>query len=482
MTIARNAEVMTSPLPLNAAEGVAIEGLSQKKACMQQNSRTVLFLPRHPTSWQKMSLIAEVVSKSGRYRPLFLLACEPVIGYSDECKRLGFDYLIAASARVDPMKRPRVLRVWRLLRRQYAEFRKLLQNINPVAIVVPGDRELWPVPTMLRAAKDLGVAVLNAAYSVAASDAVAQNRFGLPEFRVEREHKPPLVNYVAAHLHPGQVRETPFGKMLFSPGWLTLTLGAVRMLPLNPWVQGGGNSTYLLVNGPQVAEDAIGRGVPQHKIRMIGDPAVDVLHERWSARSEIRNELCDEHRFVKERKLVICAVPIYAEHKLTDWDTHLTGLDRAFAAMASQDANILLSFHPKSNVESYRHLLEKYHLKYTSRVLRDILPAADIFVCGGSSTLFWAGYCGIPTINLDYAGVSSVGTQSTEGTILARTAEDVSSSLSRWIGVPVSYRQAVAAQQEDYGAQALFDGCSAGRLIALLDELRDKGRDRPSRN
>jgi hypothetical protein len=453
---------------------------------------TVAFLPRHETSWQKMKELASVIASTSEFKPLIVLACASVYPIEAEARSLGFRTSIVRTIPKDPMLAttrlerwvsttergahslwgsvPKAVRVARKLTREYATLQSLLQRERPIAVLVPGDRELWPVPSMLRAAKDCGIPSIIATSNIPTTEPLARLRAKSHRFRVERQYRPPLLNYLAAWLYPEQVHNTVAGPMLFSPGWLTLTLGALRMLSENPWAQGGGNSTYLLVDGERKRSIAERFGVGRSKILVVGDITHDPLYSSYLSRESIRQRLTQKYP-LNERTLVVCAMPIFAEHNLTDWDTHLRQLDTHFARTIDMPLDLLVSLHPKSSRASYEALCARYQLTIASESLQTLLPAADIFICGGSSTAVWAALCGVPCVNIDFIGIASSDFPPSLGTFMTKDAQSFDDALSRLIADPAARTAAAKAQASAGKEVAIFDGKSGDRVIALLRKL-----------
>ena len=89
------------------------------------------------------------------------------------------------------------------------------------------------------------------------------------------------------------------------------------------------------------------------------------------------------------------------------------------------------------------------------------------FVCGTSSTVFWARLCGIPTINLDYWKVRDADFVGVAGVENVETPDEFAKALTRHIALdaidPAFQREAARLRDDNQ-----FDGKSAERIQQFL--------------
>jgi hypothetical protein len=458
----------------------------------------ILFWPRHAVAFRKMLPQCRLIRDRLPYRPVVVI---PPGGeaWIAECAAEGIAWLDCSSGvPADPFvstaeswqalseRVPAPLRriladervacslpadIWRFqravrqLRTSYRYWRKVLEREAPLAVMMPGDRELGFVPAVLRAAADLRIPAVVGLTASPTSDGLIANRRGQRRYR-SREGAP-VMNRLAAALWPRQVAGSDDGPLLFSPGWLTLALGTHRMLSANPWFQGGGNSTDMIVDGERKHEAYMAAGVPAAKLRMIGDLSHAALFRHLQDRGGIRARLEAKYGLEPAKKLVVFAVPIFAEHGLLGWAEHRRQLDLFAAQLAVNRQNVLLSFHPKSRREEYSFLTGKHQLVAASEPLEELLPAADLFIGGNSSTLDWAVLCRKPVINIDYAGIRDRAYLGNPALFNAPTPESFQAALARILPHP---EQVGALQDELARKLSLFDGKVEERF---LDFIRD---------
>lgn len=470
--------------------GMVGEQLNPKKA--------ILLLPRHPTSWRKLFEIAVLMRESPDLRPIFVLANAEMVGHANECRLHGIDHIeVYSRIEQDVQNRSPILaplmkqlsrwfsrhdrlancffvslfRMTEMIRRLKIEYRvygEICKSERPAAILVPGDRELSPVPGMLRAGRELGIPTIIVATGHPYTQGVAFFRKPYSRFRVSLADRPPLLNFYAARRYPKQVHETAYGPMLFSPGWIVCALASLNMLPENPWVQGGGHSSYVLLNDRRRINAFLELGAPEHKLVLLGDHLLDPLFNAWSERDVVRSNFFKAHGLPADSKLIMFSVPNDAEHNVCSWDEHLGRMALYFEKLGNARANVFLSLHPKSSPESYRALAEKRGLKFATQRLTEILPAADIFVCSGSSTIQWAQLCGVPAINLDYFSLKDVEYVDTPGVYNVVSPEEFEQLLQLTLAGNNTLDAAFRQHSADLRAGCRFDGQSGQRICSFL--------------
>ena len=98
----------------------------------------------------------------------------------------------------------------------------------------------------------------------------------------------------------------------------------------------------------------------------------------------------------------ILALPQLAEHDLLDWPSHWKYQNDILKAVTQRNENILISLHPRMKKEQYDFLEKDYNCRILEERLFDVLPIADYFLAGYSSTIRWAVLCGIQSIVVDF--------------------------------------------------------------------------------
>ena len=441
----------------------------------------LLLYPRHDSAFVEMLPIARLARERRGYRPVFLFATEESEARIADCEAEGFDFVqidpippqdrgVSGHGTMEGLRRIPATR--RRLREDRARLRALLECIDPFFLGVPGDRELGPTPPLLGAARDLGVPSMIVSPAFPSIDSEAKKRAEPRRFRARLGDGAPLINSFAARRLPGQVCDTPFGQRLFTPGWLTLALQAEGVLPTRPWHQGGGLSDFLIVHGKEQEARFRAMGCGPGKIKVFGHLEHDLLHRAWSGRAGLRKDLIERHGLEPDRPLAVFAVPSYAEQDLMPMARHLELLEGYGEALAASRAQVVLSLHPKSRPEDYRDFSERHGFPLESARLFDLLPAADLFVAGGSTTIDWAILCGIPVIDIDTAALNLKLWSDEPAVLAAKSLDTFQDALDGLLEQPDGLEKAAEIQKKRSSELAVFDGQVAERFLTFLDGLK----------
>ncbi len=354
--------------------------------------------------------------------------------------------------------------VVRLYKKSLQAWLRYLEKNRIDLAMVPGDRELGAFPPLLKACKLMQIPVVISTSNIPTRDSLAANRVGEKKFKANFAQCPPLWNMLIRLRFPQQVAETVHGRMLFSPGWLVWALARLGMLSKTPWIQGGGNSDFVLLNSEMRCETYVSEGVDPGKVVQIGDLSLDTLHASLANRGALRQEI-RQKKNGDLGKVCLFAIPIYAEHNYLSWDLHLSTLRACAVKLQASGMAVVLSLHPRSRKENYLFLETDFGFIFASKPLNEILPAADIFICGNSSTIEWSILLGQPTINLDYAGISDGAFLEYPGVLSASGAEEFSLCIEQ---VLRDYEQLKQAQLDKAETISIFDGNSKQRFLAFV--------------
>ncbi len=482
-----------------------VESAPARRGCL-------LLVPRLQPSWFEFREQARVIQARTDFEPIMLLATPEMQGFAQRCRQEGIRYLridpllpqdrghfpgleaawqaakrrLPALAALDPLlMHDRVahclpLSLWRSrqarrsLEAGCAIFHELLERHQPFAVLLQGDRELGPIPPLMKAARERGIPTVISATSGNYPTPMGSvwARRGKQRFYVDWWRLPLLLNRLAAARLPGQVMSGPQGRLLFSPGWLSLLLDGQGMLSPNPWIQGGGLSDHMLVDSRYELKAYARHGVARDKMHVVGKVQHDEIYRVHQRRREGRDELRRRYRLPADRKLCVMSVPNYGEHNFLPMPEHLELVERHCAAIQDVGASFVLSLHPKSKAETYQAIAARYGMIIASEPLTELLPLADVFLCSNSTTIDWALLCGLPVINMDYCELD-YDEMKLPGVLRTTSAEALRTALQCLVDEPAEAERLTAAQRETAEERAVFDGRVGERFVALLNELYD---------
>ena len=466
--------------------------------------RNILFLPKHATSFNELFRITEYLKKDGRAIPNVLIPNDIIrskkgilvdnhINYIDLAgdahdsgrlrnfaslqplkniiKKNQFLYNLAENVKTEIdasgyfFKR-REKQLSDLLYKRLIAIKKILLKTNPVSVVVTGDRHQadgWE-PAVLKACRELNISTIIPPVSFTA------NIEGLPVTRRRRkifhaDNFPEVkANYPKQYIYDDVSKSNIF----FYPPFLIDALAKSDMLPENPWVMGGGHSTFILADGEETKGRYVKLGCKQEKIIITGHPSHDNLYSLYQNRHSLKNSLNQKYTFDPGKKLIILALPQLAEHGINDWKTHWDEIRFLCRTFSLLQANCLISLHPKMKYEQYEFIETEYNIPISKQPLSEILPAADIFAATFSSTIQWAVLCQIPSIVFDFYGFNYTMYDYLTGTRIINKKTELPGELEKLIKDEHYYAHMVSEQKRFSNYISPFDGKCMKRIVDVI--------------
>ncbi len=174
----------------------------------------------------------------------------------------------------------------------------------------------------------------------------------------------------------------------------------------NPWALGAGLASKVLVESDRESKRLIKMGTPVEKIIVTGHMSHDAIWTKNEQRSDIRKNYIEKYLpNLNDRPLVLLALPQFWEHHLCDEERHFEIIE-LLCEECAKVGGVLISLHPKMDINNYRYLETKFDVKILEEPLRDVIVVADIFVANYSSTVGWALLCKIKTVIVDFIGLN----------------------------------------------------------------------------
>jgi len=347
-----------------------------------------------------------------------------------------------------------------------SDVEKFFLTISPKLIIASGDRNLNYDCCILSVAKANGIKIIIPPISlIGASKELANDRYS------ERfdTHVPKDKNIIAKF--PDQFCLTEQGDYVsFYPVLMIEPLNALGVLPAKPWVYGESFADLLLVDGDLQKQMSIEDKLPLEKIKVVGDTELDHL---FKARKKYINESTRKASTSSVIKRVVIALPQLYEHKLISFDEQWQLVNDLCRGVIENQAEAVLSLHPKMSLSHYQSLQELEGVSISSKPLRDVLATADIFIASnGSSTWLWASLCGIPTVLCDWSGLNYnlIDTEKL-GVKVIRSKNKFSEYMSKLIYDKNYYESQVLAQHQGSRGLAMFDGKASFRISATINKM-----------
>ena len=367
--------------------------------------------------------------------------------------------------------------LWRGLGADLRAASKLIERIRPVVVATYSDRTPRPDMALLATARRARVPTVLLPFATSTRESDAYVRREATHLRLDRGPLA-MVRRAFARRNPRHAMDTEYGRMLFFSLWDCFALAAHRLHETSPWVVGGGEIDLVAVASMEDLDTALSHGLSGEHIRVTGQASLDALHRSRSGRDVLRAALRASYGLRHDRPIALCAVPHLAEHGLRSWSDHEADTRDLFRALAASGADVLLSLHPKSEFSVYRELAGRYGLRIATEPLRDMLPVADMFVAGFSSTVRWAAVLGIPTVVFDPARIGYRMYDGLRSVPKLTNATDLGCELSSLAGDSEARARRGAALRTEGQRLGMVDGKACARIIELFAELAGGKRKR----
>lgn len=277
---------------------------------------------------------------------------------------------------------------------------EFIDKFQPDVVISISDRSHdYIEASTLWAAKQRGIKVLVpyvAQYDMDAALVYRMAPHGKP-YRELRPFWPPSIYKFISYL---RFKDQLYKGLFFQSPYVLNANRRSATLSAYPWWIGNGNSDVVCVDSARTARKYLAHRVRNGKIVVVGHVAYDKVFLSYANRQSIKQALIEKYSLTSDKKLLILSVPQYAEQNYMDWNQHWMEIDSIIKAVASTNNNLLLSIHPRSDVNNYAFLEEKYQCRILEEPLSDVIGAADLFLASNSTTFTWAALCGIPGIAL----------------------------------------------------------------------------------
>lgn len=456
------------------------------------SSASVLLIVRRPVVLEDAAALVREMLRDARFSPIVIcpspsLAAqlEDAVGHAlrfvdyagREVRPLAAKALqgaVGGGGRMSSLSRSSLARTAATLARLFVyriRAARLFRRFPAGLLVVFEDRAPYPEMVFLAQARRTGAKALLVSYAASSVESDATSRRERPEHLID-ERPWRTLKRLLARRYPHQAMHTRFGRMLFFGHPDTLALACSGLLQGCNWHYGGGAVDLCTKISRDDLELARSEGAPVDRFVVTGQPMMDAMYEA-RANGRMRERLAHEHSLRPGRRLIVCAVPHSAEHGLVDWDSHLAQTRELFFALSASEADVLLSLHPRSRVETYQGLAAAAGCTILKARLSTALPAADIFVASYSSTVRWALAMGIPAIMADFPQFGYEQFANLPGSIVVRDAPGLERALGRLVS---DERELERMSREAAGGagSAQFDGKVCARIMQEMARLADE--------
>jgi hypothetical protein len=354
----------------------------------------------------------------------------------------------------------RDVKYYRILKKKYDYFQDILKENKIDIVFVTGDRHVHEEPAILKAARDSNIKIL------------------LPYLVNYAEYERVLLARSGSSFNIGSTSiysyfmKNKFAKYLYKgvsyyPFFTMNSIYRFKVLSDNPWIMGCGISDVIFLDSKDTYDRYIGYGVERSKLKIVGDISYDTLYAQYISKDKLSNKILNKYKLNKKYKNIVIALPQLAEHDILSWKDHWVEIDFLVSVACEKGQNVLLSLHPKMDLDKYIFLEEKYNCRILSERLIQVLPVSDMFIATYSSTVIWSTLCGIKTIVVDFYNLNFSIFTHLESITLVKEKEFFSESIDRLINNKVDYE----SDWKALSRKNVFNGLVIEKYLKMIDKL-----------
>lgn len=266
------------------------------------------------------------------------------------------------------------------------------------------------------------------------------------------------VHMLICRLFKDQVFEVKDFFLIFYRPYIILILKSLNLLPRKPFLSGYDFSMYVLVDCEKTRDVYLEHGADINKIKVFGLLDHDTIFNNTI--SPVRDSSED---------LVIVALPQLNEHNLLNKADHFNEIRYLVSEIAQYSTNLLVSLHPKMNINDYLFLENIYKVRISDESLINIIHHAKIFISTYSSTVLWSIALGIPSIIVDFYNLNYSYYKSFKGVNKFTKKDDFEKFLKEILTFSDLYESNKKIQLQDSKDVAKLDGGTMNRFVELIN-------------
>lgn len=395
---------------------------------MPEGPIKILVLAKPPQRLQDQVFLAKAMSRDNRFKFYFLMPSCSAQKYDDLLKDQNLTVLpfsrtdqkitqilqdrrkgrlksLANNLKIkemielcSPYQLTQSRKILSCLWKQYDRVKEIFAEIQPDIVMVSGDRHKDLEPPVLKACKDLQIPSIVPYFAFSGDQTAKKMREG------KRIYQKDIFSSLFTRCVFNRFPEQVFENHLFYTPSLTVALEKFGALSKNPWTMGNGLANLICVDDQHTYNRYLSKGVDGSKIRVIGNAAYDPLYDSYINKFNVLRDLVSKYDLDPTKKIVIVTPEPLAEHNLTDWGSHWQEINFLIESVGRLEVNTLVSLHPRVDPQMYSFLQINFKCKILQERLFEVLPAADLFVAGKSSTIVWSVLCGINYVTYDFWG------------------------------------------------------------------------------
>lgn len=288
------------------------------------------------------------------------------------------------------------------LKREEKIAKKIFSQYSPDILLLYTDRNIGLVQSMIYIAKMNSIPrVIPPIVRVALIENLMNMRYGKRECEIDENVW--SSKSLIWKINPHWIYQYKNKKYIFYQPWVAVAGWLLKRISLKPWIIGGGDATVVALSNKEDYEELLGLCHDeeiQKKYVLTKGIEETLISGSFLNREVLRKIICKKYG-IKGEKVFIFALPQLYEHKMASWEVCRYNVVKITERLLSQDADILISLHPKMEKERYQFIENDDRVRIVDEALSSIIGMADAFVVlDDCSTKEWAESLGIDIISI----------------------------------------------------------------------------------
>ncbi|HAS47564.1 MAG TPA: hypothetical protein DCS93_44215 [Microscillaceae bacterium] len=453
--------------------------------------KKVLLLVNISTQFRVLLPIAQLLKKSGKYAPFFVLD-ESVHNLQKEkliCQKHAFNFLSlsAAPGLVLPSAKPpkriigrlrwfTLVKAWLFLKdinkttthfkRKIKEKKLLLQKENIELLIITEDGVSYDVPFFVRAANLLNIKSAVVPFTIAnalepaTSLSKANGRFDVKGLRKK----------ITGLIYPKWVYDFQGQKMLRVDEEKVFAMELAKVAPPIPWMYNSGQSSVVIMESEFIKKYHLKEGIPAEKMNTAGAIYLDILYDIVQHKQAARANAGDKYNSDPDKRWLLCSLPpdFAPNTEFAAYDEMVKFWIKTMCA--SSQAQVFVSLHPRTAKEKV-DFIEEMGAIIIDEPIEGFLPLCDVFVACISATIRMALACKIPVVNYDVFQYKYEDYNQIKSVKTVFNKVSFQEQVQKMTQDPDYYESIINYYQETEGYYGKMDGKNHERLLQLFDHL-----------
>ena len=346
-----------------------------------------------------------------------------------------------------------------------------LGRLKPAALILPEDNVSYNTSIFTRWGHRHRVASVVIPFTIANETEAAEHLKDLPEHQVKGG-----LSRLVSNLFPEWVYRHHDQDLLLMSALKILANKYLGLSPKKPWLINSGNVSAIAVESPFMMNYYEQNGIAKEKLILTGSTSDDPLCANLKDKKKKLASLHRELKIKNKKPMLLCAIPPPWFPRLQcEFDNYKELIDFWISNLAKiKSYNVVITLHPRIDFRELEYI-EEYGVKISRRSTAELIPLCSLYLASISATIRWAITCSKPVLNYDVYKYRFDDYETAAGVITFEKKNDFVKYLGRMTGDKRFYARYAQRQRDCMRDWGLLDGKSGERIIRLIDSMIKRG-------